>query len=94
MSRPERGAEEASAVCRLQDAAGRVEACPGSRCPFWAEGGGGLPALCALERLELDLAGSPELTHAFLKLRRALERGAGGAETRSLFSLLAPAAAP
>jgi hypothetical protein len=62
-----------AARCALQDAAGRVEACPGGTCPFWADGAGGLPGVCAVERLGLDLASAPDLAHALLRLRGRLE---------------------
>ena len=79
--------------CRLQDAAGRVEACPGAWCPFWAAGGDVLPSVCAVERLQLALTGSPELVQSLLKLRRSLDRGLDG-DTRPLFYRLAPPARP
>ena len=84
---------EPTVLCRLQDAAGRVEACPGARCPFWAAGGGVLPSVCAVERLQLDLTGLPELAHSLLKLRRSFDRGAD-AQTRPLFYRLSPPARP
>src|SRR6266540_5325444 len=49
------GAARAAKLCALQDAAGRVEACPGEGCPFWEEGGAVLEGGCAIERLSLDL---------------------------------------
>ena len=73
-------------ACALQDAAGRVEACPGSGCPFWEEGGAVLTAGCLLERLSLDLARRHELAQQLLELRYRLDSGASGAAAgRSLF---------
>ncbi len=65
--------------CHLQDAAGRVEECPGLDCPFWSD------ECCVIAGLRLDLGASPELTHLLLGLRTRLSGG-----KPSLFGLLPP----
>jgi hypothetical protein len=70
--------------CELQDAAGRVERCPGSSCPFWELDAGG--GDCILARSAFELRGRPELAHLLLDLRRTLLPG--DPAPRSLFSLL------
>ena len=57
--------------CRLQYAAGRVEACPEEPCPFWEQGGAVLAARCAVE--QVDLTARPELASWLLGLRADLE---------------------
>lgn len=66
-----------AARCGLQDAAGRVEACPGADCPFW-DGVATLGGGCAIERLVARLEWSPELAHFLLALRRQLEDARAG----------------
>ena len=56
-------------LCRLQDAAGRVEACPGESCPFWDSGQGA----CIFVPLAADVSGRPDLAQYLLELRRALD---------------------
>ena len=75
----------AARACALQDAAGRVEACPGESCPFWEEGGAVLEGGCAIERLSLDLARRPELAQYLLEIRLGLDRARRGGDGRSLF---------
>lgn len=62
-------------LCALQDAVGRVEACPGARCPFWEPGGAVLAGGCLLERLTLDLGRRPDLANYLLGLRVVLDEG-------------------
>ena len=57
--------------CSLQDAVGRVEACPGESCPFWDAGQGA----CVLSALAGELPGRPDLAQHFLALRRELDGG-------------------
>ena len=78
-------AVRAAKPCALQDAAGRVEACPGEGCPFWEEGGAVLEGGCAIERLSLDLARRPELAQYLLEIRLGLDRARRGGDGRSLF---------
>ena len=66
-------------LCTLQDAAGRVETCPGERCPLW------LDDACTIGGLRADLYRNPSLVAHLLRLREQL---AGG--TRSIFGLLPP----
>jgi hypothetical protein len=74
-------------LCRLQYEAGRIEACPGERCPFWEEEGlGGEPG-CAFHRIQLDLRGRPEVAHHLLRVRRALELSETGRERREALAL-------
>ena len=75
----------AAKPCALQDAAGRVEVCPGEGCPFWEEGGAVLEGGCAIERLSLDLARRPELAQYLLRIRLEFDRARRGGDGRSLF---------
>jgi hypothetical protein len=73
-------------LCKLQDAAGRVEECPEAACPFWEPGGAALQGRCAVERL--DLAGRPEVASWLLRIRKQLESADSGAkeeQARRLF---------
>ena len=73
-------------LCALQYAAGRVEACPRARCPFWEPGGAVLEDGCLIERLGLDLERRPDRSHALLELRVAVDEGrADPPGTRQLF---------
>lgn len=56
-------------LCRLQDAAGRVETCPGESCPFWDPAQGA----CIFVPLAADLSGRPDLAQYLLELRRTLD---------------------
>ncbi len=67
-------------MCRLQDLANRVEACPGSACPFWEEGGAVLVGGCVLARLPLELQSKPDLVQYLLELRLGLDRERGTSE--------------
>ena len=94
-TRTARSCEADVPLCTVQYAAGRVEVCPGPRCPFWEEGGAVIPAGCLLQRLGLDLEHRPELVHALLQLRRKLDQALSREdedEARSLFFRLVPAA--
>ena len=87
--------EAGEALCALQYAAGRIEICHGSACPFWEEGGAVLPGGCIIQRLGLDLERRPELVHALLQVRHRLEQAIDRDdedEARSLFFRLVPAA--
>ena len=57
-----------TAPCDLHLALGRVEACPGNRCPFWEDELGA----CAVRHLA-KTEHSPELADWLLELRRRLE---------------------
>jgi len=59
-------------VCAIRLTVGRVEACPGPRCPFWETGEISLEPGCALERLGLALD-RPDLAEYLLGVRTALE---------------------
>ena len=85
--------ETERASCLIQDALGRVEACPAEACPFWESGGAALPGGCAVERLglptSLDLRQRPDLAAWLLEIRRSLESGGSpSAERTGLFGLL------
>ena len=67
-------------LCRLQDLADHVEACPGSACPFWEEGGAVLSGGCVFARLPLELQSNADLVQYLLELRRGLDRGGGVTE--------------
>ena len=64
--------------CTLQGVLGRIEECPGGRCPFWeADGNGGD---CALAAIGPELPGHPALAAHLLELRHDLELAAVRAE--------------
>jgi len=65
-------------LCRLQDAAGRVEACPEDRCPFWEPGGAVLDGRCAFE--QRDFSGRPEVAGRLLRVRKRLDSPSTQAE--------------
>jgi hypothetical protein len=71
-------------ACALQDAVGRVEACPGALCPFWdAEGIG-----CVIAPVETEIPQQPALAHHLLALRMQLDsarRDTDAATQRRLF---------
>jgi hypothetical protein len=66
-------------ACRIQDALGKLEPCPGEPCPFW-EG-----KRCLVAGLRVDLGRTPGLPDFLLRIRNEL--GAAGATT---FGLLPP----
>ena len=71
-------------ACALQDAVGRVEACPGVRCPFWDAQGIG----CVIAPVEIELPHQPALAQHLLALRMQLDsacRDTGAATQRRLF---------
>jgi hypothetical protein len=53
-------------LCRLQYEVGRVETCPGARCPFWQS------TSCVVDGV--DVAGRSELAGWLLGIRASLER--------------------
>jgi hypothetical protein len=71
--------ESRGRLCALETAAGVVEACPGSMCPFWESGGAVLQETCAVERL--GILAIPAAVECFREVRRELDldsRGAAG----------------
>jgi hypothetical protein len=64
-------------LCALHHAEGTIEACPGSSCPFWEDGGAVVPAGCSFERLGLEFETRPGLARWLLGIRGQLE----GAQT-------------
>ena len=79
----------AATICKLEQAVGRVEACPEAGCPFW-EPGRAAPGRCAVELV--DLSGRTELASLLLQLRRQLEHAATADDEdrarRSFYDLL------
>jgi hypothetical protein len=71
--------------CRLQYAAGRIEACPEDACPFWEPGGAVLDGRCAIE--QLDLTAGPELVSWLVMLRKDLEGAQAGREPQDAWQL-------
>jgi hypothetical protein len=72
-------------ICRLQDAVGRVEACPEERCPFWEPGGAVLEGRCAFE--QLDVSQRPELASWLLRMRTTLDSARHPAEADDAWRL-------
>jgi hypothetical protein len=82
------GKPEEMKACALQDAVGRVEACPGVRCPFWDAQGIG----CVIAPVELELPRQPALAQHLLALRTQLDSARretqSAAERRLFYRLL------
>ena len=76
-------------LCSLEAAVGKLEACPGQRCPFWESGGAALAGRCAFEKF--DATADAPLAGWLLEIRERLasaEATAGADAARSLFSHL------
>ena len=58
-------------LCKLQYTLGRVEACPGARCPFWVVESA--EACCVLAGAESEFDGRPALAQHLLELRTELD---------------------
>jgi hypothetical protein len=74
--------EEHRQLCTIALVAeGHSERCPGETCAFWEHG-------CALQRVEAELAGRPEVAQLLLDLRREIESGReiGVEEARARFA--------
>ena len=72
-------------LCTLQYAAGRLEDCPGARCPFWEERG---EPGCVVAPIERVLIEQPHLSQHLLGLRLEFDRACVSAAEpppRSLF---------
>ena len=67
-------AAQPPARCTLYAALGRVEPCPGSKCPLWSAAGA-----CVLEDVEFEILYRPPLAAHLLALRRTLEDAAPAA---------------
>jgi hypothetical protein len=52
-------------ACRMKQTLGKIEPCPGSRCPFWSDDS------CAFREVELDER--PDLAGFLLEIRNKLE---------------------
>ncbi len=75
-------------ICALHHAVGTIEACPGSSCPFWEEGGAVVSAGCAFEHIELEFETRPGVAEWLLGVRRNLETTQTDDEVRSAFRTL------
>ena len=53
-------------LCKLQYEVGRVETCPGARCPFWES------TSCVVDGV--DVAGRSDLAEWLLRIRTSLDR--------------------
>jgi hypothetical protein len=73
----------AEALCTLQYAVGRIEDCPGERCPFW------LGDKCLFAGVVDEIERKPSLAQHLLELRLALASAASEPPGRSLFYRLA-----
>jgi hypothetical protein len=60
-------------ICALHHATGTIEACPGSSCAFWEEGGAVVLPGCAFERLGLEFETRPGVAEWLLGIRGDLE---------------------
>src|SRR5262245_25943457 len=60
-------------LCALHLALGDREACPGTACAFWEEGGAVIESGCSFDRVRLEFHARPELARWLLSVRRSLE---------------------
>jgi hypothetical protein len=72
---------ETPSTCRLYEATGRVESCPGRTCAFWEEGA--LGGSCVFERI--DLRDRSALAEVLLSVRTQLEEQRGLAHDHELW---------
>ena len=75
-----------SGLCTLQYAVGRIESCPGERCPFWDATD--FEVGCVVAPIERHLLEQPVLAQHLLEVRAELDRARSDAEqeeTRTLF---------
>lgn len=75
-------------ICALHQAVGTIEACPGSSCPFWEEGGAVVEPGCAFERLGLEFESRPGMARWLLGVRRGFEGTRPDEEASSAHRLL------
>jgi hypothetical protein len=75
-------------ICALHLATGNQEACPGTACAFWEDGGAVVEPGCAFERVRLELDGRPDVARWLLKLRYDLENARSADEMRRIRSSL------
>jgi len=68
--------------CRLREAVGERELCPGETCVFWEGGGAVVEPGCAIERLGVPVARRPDLAGHLLDLRLRVETVRADAERR------------
>jgi hypothetical protein len=73
-------------LCRLQQVASIVEACPEERCPFWEPGGAVVEGRCAFDAV--DVSRNPELAGWLLQIRRRLESARSQEEEMEAHRLL------
>jgi hypothetical protein len=66
-----------SGLCTLQYAVGRIETCPGARCPFWDDAA---EDSCVVAPIERHLLDQPGLAQHLLELRASLDRARHGGE--------------
>jgi hypothetical protein len=64
---------QTSSLCALHLALGEREACPGTACAFWDEGGAVVESGCAFDRVRLEFHARPDLARWLLGVRRSLE---------------------
>ena len=60
-------------LCALHLALGEREACPGSACAFWEEGGAIVEGGCGFDRVRLEFHARPNVARWLLGIRRTLE---------------------
>ena len=77
--------EHTTRLCSLEEAVGKVEACPEGACPFWEHGGAALAGRCAFE--ELDVSADASLANWLLELRERLASAESTAAADAAHSL-------
>jgi hypothetical protein len=60
-------------LCALHLALGEREACPGTACAFWEEGGAVVESGCSFDRVRLEFHARPGLARWLLSVRCSLE---------------------
>ena len=83
------GIEHTPHLCTLEEAVGKVEACPEGACTFWEPGGVALGGRCAFE--QLDVAADSALATWLLEIRERLASAESTVARRGPQPLLPPA---
>ena len=80
--------------CRLREAVGERELCPGETCVFWEGGGAVVEPGCAIERLGVPVARRPDLARPPARPPPSRRDGAGGRRAAGRAPTLRRAAEP
>jgi hypothetical protein len=70
-------------LCALHLALGEREACPGSTCAFWEDGGAVVEPGCTFDRVRLEFHARPDVARWLLGVRHSLENARSAQEEAS-----------